>query len=45
MSESPRDEEEERKKDDEEPPSDVDSGEGDIFGEKFEIPAFLRKIT
>jgi cell division protein FtsZ len=33
-------------KDDErnEPPEDPDSGDGDTFGQKFEIPAFLRKI-
>lgn len=30
--------------DDEEPPSDIPEEEGDVFGEKFEIPAFLRKI-
>jgi cell division protein FtsZ len=30
---------------DEDKPSDEIKGEGDVFGEKFEIPAFLRKIT
>ncbi len=30
---------------DEEDQPPVDVGEGDVFGEKFEIPAFLRKIT
>jgi cell division protein FtsZ len=39
-------EEKEKKqtKDDEEPPGDISDEEGDVFGEKFEIPAFLRKI-
>ena len=45
VSEAPKEEEEEmldEKKDDDNKPDDT---EGDIFGEKFEIPAFLRKIT
>lgn len=29
---------------DNEPPSDSGNGDDDVFGEKFEIPAFLRKI-
>jgi cell division protein FtsZ len=37
-------EKKEKKKNGEEPPTDIPDEEGDIFGEKFEIPAFLRKI-
>ena len=44
VSEAPKEEEEaEEKEDEEEPP--MGEGEDDVFGEKFEIPAFLRKIT
>lgn len=51
VSEHPKEEEEEKEekelekkdKDDGEGPPDDESG--DVFGEKFEIPAFLRKIT
>ena len=44
-----KDEEDEQKKfekhDEEEPPqTEIPDEEGDVFGEKFEIPAFLRKI-
>jgi len=35
----------EEKKDDGKPPGDVPPEEKDVFGQKFEIPAFLRKIT
>lgn len=46
VSESPKNSEEdidEEDDDDQKPPS--ERGEDDVFGEKFEIPAFLRKIT
>lgn len=33
-----------KNKDEEEPPMEIPEEEGDVFGEKFEIPAFLRKI-
>lgn len=36
--------EENKEENDNEPPEDSDSGDSDTFGEKFEIPAFLRKI-
>ena len=42
VSETPREEEDKEGEDDNIPP---ESGEEDVFGEKFEIPAFLRKIT
>jgi cell division protein FtsZ len=42
VSEAPRMEDEEKEEGEEEPP---DVPEEDVFGEKFEIPAFLRKIT
>jgi cell division protein FtsZ len=44
VSESPRKEDEERNGKNIEPPEDEGSHEEDVFGEKFEIPAFLRKI-
>lgn len=45
VSESPKTNEEEGVDDEEEEQPPIDRGEDDVFGEKFEIPAFLRKIT
>ena len=42
ISESPKTNEEKESNDENEPPTEA---EEDVFGEKFEIPAFLRKIT
>lgn len=46
VSEKPKEDNDDRPKDEENNPPDEEglSGEEDLFGEKFEIPAFLRKI-
>lgn len=43
VSEPPKSDDHIDSDDEQEPP--IESGEDDVFGEKFEIPAFLRKIT